>query len=95
MRIKSVLNGAQSFAVRRDVPAQISVFAPASLSEAEAARYLGMSRAWLKKSRTRRFCQTSDAPPYVRAGARRIVYRREDLDSWQRQHLESVGAGKR
>ena len=91
MRIKSVLNRNVEFAVRRDASAPNSGLAPTSLSEAEAARYLGMSRAWLKKSRTRRFCQTSDAPPYVRAGARRIVYRREDLDSWQRQHLEAVG----
>ena len=51
MRIKSVLKRNESFAVRRETPAQISGFTPASLSEVEAARYLGMSRAWLKKSR--------------------------------------------
>lgn len=91
MRIKSVLNRNESFAVRREAPGQISGFTPASLSEAEAARYLGMSRAWLKKSRTRRFSRTADAPPFVRAGARRIVYRRDDLDAWQQRHVEVVG----
>jgi hypothetical protein len=28
-----------------------------ALSEADAARYIGMSAAWLKKSRTKRFCK--------------------------------------
>jgi predicted DNA-binding transcriptional regulator AlpA len=63
-----------------------------NLSEAEAAEYLGMSRAWLKKSRTRRFLESADAPPFVRNGRRRIVYRRADLDEWQRQHFHRVGA---
>lgn len=61
------------------------------LSEAQAARHIGMSAAWLKKSRTKRFRNLIDAPPYVRAGARRIVYRRADLDEWQERHLETVG----
>lgn len=64
-----------------------------SLTEAEAAMYIGMSRAWLKKSRTRPFRHVIDAPPFVRAGARRVVYRREDLDAWQARHLEHVGPG--
>lgn len=64
---------------------------PASLSEREAARYIGMSAAWLKKSRTRRFRSTVDAPRYVRAGARRVVYRRADLDDWQMRHTNTVG----
>lgn len=62
-----------------------------TLSESQAARYIGMSRAWLKKSRTRRFVQVADAPPFVRNGKRRIVYRRDDLDEWQRRHLNHVG----
>jgi len=66
---------------------------PASLSEREAARYIGMSAAWLKKSRTRRFRGLADAPPYVRAGVRRIVYRRDDLDDWQRRHRTLMGVG--
>ena len=68
---------------------------PASLSEREAARYIGMSAAWLKKSRTKRFRGTADAPRYVRAGARRIVYRRVDLDDWQQGRVARVGQGKR
>jgi len=61
------------------------------LSETEAAQYIGMSAAWLKKSRTRRFRGVIDAPPFVRAGAKRVVYRVEDLDAWQERHLEHVG----
>ena len=66
-----------------------------ALSEAEAARHIGMSAAWLKKSRTKRFRQLVDAPSYVRAGARRIVYRLTDLEKWQERHLESVGPTKK
>lgn len=66
----------------------------AALTEAEAARYIGMSSGWLKKSRTQRFRGVIDAPPFVRAGAKRIVYRREDLDAWQERHLEQVGPSR-
>jgi hypothetical protein len=46
-------------------------------------------KAWLKKSRTRRARERTDAPPFVRCGARRIVYRRQDLDAWLARHLEA------
>jgi predicted DNA-binding transcriptional regulator AlpA len=62
-----------------------------ALTEQEAAQYIGMSAAWLKKSRTQRFREVIDAPPFIRAGAKRVVYRREDLDAWQERHLEQVG----
>jgi hypothetical protein len=62
-----------------------------ALTEAEAAHYIGMSAAWLKKSRTKRFRGVIDAPPFVRAGAKRVVYRVEDLETWQERHLEQVG----
>jgi predicted DNA-binding transcriptional regulator AlpA len=62
-----------------------------ALTEIEAAQYIGMSAAWLKKSRTKRFREVIDAPPFIRAGAKRIVYRIEDLDAWQERHLEHVG----
>jgi len=66
-----------------------------ALSEAEAAQYLGMSRAWLKKARTARFRAAIDAPPFVKAGARRVVYRRRDLEDWVHAHvsrqLETTG----
>jgi hypothetical protein len=58
----------------------------AALTEAEAGRYIDMSSGWLKKSRTQRFRSVIDAPPFVRAGAKRVVYRREDLDAWQERH---------
>lgn len=62
-----------------------------ALTEAEAAQFIGMSAAWLKKSRTRRFRGVIDAPPFIRAGVKRVVYRAEDLESWQERHLEHVG----
>ena len=62
-----------------------------ALTEAEAAQFIGMSAAWLKKSRTRRFRGVIDAPPFIRAGVKRVVYRIEDLEAWQERHLEHVG----
>ena len=64
-----------------------------ALTEAEAAQFIGMSAAWLKKSRTRRFRGVIDAPPFIRAGVKRVVYRIEDLEAWQERHLEHVGPG--
>ena len=64
-----------------------------ALTEAEAAVYLGMSRAWLKKARTVRFRGAIDAPPFVKAGARRVVYRRRDLEEWAQAHVRSRSAG--
>jgi predicted DNA-binding transcriptional regulator AlpA len=74
-----------------EVPASTKRSQHSALTEREAAQYIGMSAAWLKKSRTQRFRDVIDAPPFVRAGAKRIVYRREDLDEWQERHLEHVG----
>jgi predicted DNA-binding transcriptional regulator AlpA len=62
-----------------------------ALTEAQAAQFIGMSAAWLKKSRTRRFHRVIDAPPFIRAGVKRVVYRLEDLEAWQERHLEHVG----
>ena len=61
------------------------------LTEGEAAQFIGMSSAWLKKSRTKRFRGVIDAPPFIRAGVKRVVYRIEDLEAWQERHLEHVG----
>ena len=61
------------------------------LTESEAAQFIGMSAAWLKKSRTKRFRAVMDAPPFIRAGVKRVVYRIEDLETWQERHLEHVG----
>ena len=62
-----------------------------TLGEFDAAHYIGMSAGWLKKSRTARFRPLMDAPPFIRCGVRRIVYRRTDLDAWLDRHQESVG----
>ncbi len=94
MRIRSIRNRSEE-----DVETSHGTAAPATVSprsaltEAEAARYIGMSPGWLKKSRTRRFRDVTDAPPFVRAGVKRVVYRLEDLDAWQEHHLEQVGPG--
>ena len=90
MRVRSIRHSGQA-AAPPTAQAETIVL-PASLSERDAARYIGMSAAWLKKSRTRQFKCSADAPRYVKAGARRIVYRRVDLDEWQLQHTTSVGA---
>ena len=68
-----------------------STQASTALTEAEAAQFIGMSAAWLKKSRTKRFRGVIDAPPFIRAGVKRVVYRVEDLETWQERHIEHVG----
>ena len=90
MRVRSVLSS-ELMVASREPRVHSSAGQPVSLSEADAARYLGMSRAWLKKSRTARFRGTADAPSFVKAGVRRVVYRRVDLEEWQRQHTARVG----
>ena len=90
MRVRSVRNRAEEGeqAVVTEAPIRSPKLA---LTEQEAAQYIGMKAAWLKKSRTQRFREVIDAPPFIRAGVKRIVYRREDLDTWQEKHLEQVG----
>jgi hypothetical protein len=78
MRVRSIQNRGDRQALRGEERVATS-FSGAALSEDEAARYLGMSRAWLKKSRTQRFRPAMDAPPFIRSGARRIVYRRVEM----------------
>lgn len=52
----------------------------AALPTTEAAHYMGLAYATLKKWRT-----TGDGPAYVKIGTR-IVYLIEDLDSWLMSH---------
>lgn len=52
----------------------------AVLPTPEAARYIGLAYATLKRWRS-----TGHGPPYVRLGSR-IVYLIEDLDAWLRAH---------
>jgi len=91
MRIRSIRNRPVERGANAGTGAVSIPISTSAMTETEAARYIGMSRAWLKKSRTRRFRAVTDAPPFVRSGKRRIVYRREDLDAWQLGHLERVG----
>ncbi len=66
----------------------------ATMSEAEAARYLGLSRAYLRQSRMRRPKRMIDAPSYIRAG-RAIRYLRADLDHWLSIHRVVLGSNRR
>ena len=93
MRVRSIRHIAAGDA-REDRPRTAKSMSPKSstaLTEAEAAQFIGMSAAWLKKSRTKRFRGAIDAPPFIRAGVKRVVYRSEDLEAWQERHLEQVG----
>lgn len=93
MRMKSVLSGKP--ASRIDAESLGSDLSRRfALSEAEAALYLGMSRAWLKKARTARFRAAIDAPQFVKAGARRVVYRRRDLEDWLQAHVRDEHPAK-
>jgi predicted DNA-binding transcriptional regulator AlpA len=97
MRVRSIRHIAAGDAVE-DRPRTPNATRPkpsTALTEAEAAQFIGMSAAWLKKSRTRRFRGVIDAPPFIRAGIKRVVYRVEDLEAWQERHLEHVGPADR
>lgn len=65
------------------------------LSEAEAATYLGVSRSTLRHGRCEGFRDNRmPPPPFVRLG-RKIVYLKDDLDSWlynNRTELAPVGS---
>ena len=93
MRVRSIRNStAGEPAEDRQSTATPAIVKPSRvLTEAEAAQFIGMSSAWLKKSRTKRFRGVIDAPPFIRAGVKRVVYRIADLEAWQERHLEHVG----
>lgn len=93
MRVRSIRNITTGEAAEdRLSPGTPTIVTPSLvLTEAEAAQFIGMSSAWLKKSRTKRFRSVIDAPPFIRAGVKRVVYRINDLEAWQERHLEHVG----
>lgn len=66
------------------------------LTEADAARYLAVSRAFLRKSRMDGIRQGhAPPPPYVKIG-RMIRYEIDSLDSWIAAHrCESSAGGTR
>ena len=53
----------------------------APLNECDAAKYINVSRSYLRHSRVRGSTKCVDAPPFVRIG-KSIRYLPEDLDSW-------------
>ena len=56
------------------------------LLEAEAARYIGMSRAFLRLSRCEgAYGNRTPGPPYYKIG-RAVRYKLEDLDAWLQKH---------
>jgi predicted DNA-binding transcriptional regulator AlpA len=56
------------------------------LSEAQAARYLGISRSTLRQGRVLGpIIGRMPVPPFVKLG-RRVVYLRDDLDQWLEAH---------
>jgi predicted DNA-binding transcriptional regulator AlpA len=57
---------------------------PLLLTEREAARLLGLSPRFLQQHRYR-----GDGPKFVRASARTIRYRLEDLEQWAEQRLRN------
>jgi len=59
------------------------------MGEAEAARYLGMSRSFLRQSRMdgNRNGRTP-APPWIQIG-RTVRYDTEDLDRWIVEHRQA------
>lgn len=50
-----------------------------ALTEAEAARYIGMSASWLRKVRC---LDRPEQPPYIRMPGGTIRYMKADLDAW-------------
>jgi len=58
-----------------------------AMSEIEAARYISMSRSFLRQDRMNGIRHNrTPGPRYVRIG-RRIRYLKDDLDAWLEAHL--------
>ena len=61
---------------------QNSSLTPRTLSESEAAEYIGLSRSTLRQGRCDgRRENRIPPPPYLKIG-RKIAYLRDDLDRW-------------
>ena len=60
----------------------LSALCPA-LSEAQASDYISVARATLRRQRSKN-AETCGIPivPWVKYGARKVVYLRKDLDRW-------------
>jgi len=56
---------------------------PATLTEKDAARYIGMSVSFLRQSRCHGNRQNhTPAPPFIQIGRRAIRYKIDDLERW-------------
>lgn len=61
------------------------------LSDKEAARYIGFSAIFLRKSRSEgNLPGRTSAPPYIKIG-RSVRYDVADLDRWINEHRREVG----
>ena len=72
----------------KDTPDGAVPIAPALLTEEEAARYLAVSRSFLRDARSNGTRgRRTPGPPWVRlGGGRAIRYRVSDLNSWISAH---------
>ena len=72
-----------------------TLLSPAVLDEKDAATYIGMSAAFLRRARmTGRTRSGSTGPNFVKVpGGRGIRYRIVDLDSWLASNLHGNGGG--
>jgi len=65
-----------------------------SLTEREAACYIGMSRSFLRQDRMNGHVEgRTPGPAYIRIG-RAIRYLKDDLDCWLEQHRQPARRGE-
>lgn len=57
-----------------------------TLTEKEAAEYIGMSRSFLRQDRMNGYRESRTRGPDFMKFGRAIRYRKEDLDTWLTQH---------
>ncbi|MFO1351542.1 MAG: helix-turn-helix domain-containing protein [Gammaproteobacteria bacterium] len=86
-----------SHKVFRSIPAVQSTIPSnpvAALDEADAARYLGVSRSYLRRRRMEGYREkVTPGPPYCRIGGA-IRYLLADLDAWLTAHrVDQTGEG--
>jgi predicted DNA-binding transcriptional regulator AlpA len=66
-----------------------------AFSTGEAAIYAGVSESLLKQGRmTGPRARRLDVPRHIKLGGKKIVYLKEDLDSWLDAHRDANGAEK-
>ncbi len=64
-----------------------------SLTEAQAAEYIGMSRSYLRQDRMNgERSNRTPGPRFIKVGSRAIRYLLEDLDAWLDQWRSNTAA---